>query len=113
VFDIKRTVLVRSGVYNQDLASWYTPRRERIHFDQFRSIVVPRLSPNVEECLGGLFIYQCDGCVQENVVGGMAEFLGRRLEEYRRTLRTLNNSLYILLRHNFQDNKIKSLYLSV
>ena len=47
--------------------------------------------PNVQEFFNDLLrlLQQCHHCLQENVDGGTAEFLGRRLEEYQRTLRVM------------------------
>ena len=47
--------------------------------------------PNTEEVFEGLvtLLQQCGLCCHENWDGGLAEFLGSRLEEYQRTLRVM------------------------
>ena len=47
--------------------------------------------PNTEEVFEGLvtLLQQCGLCCNENGDGELAEFLGRRLEEYQRTLRVM------------------------
>ena len=47
--------------------------------------------PNTEEFFEGLvaLLQQCGLCCQEKSDGGLAKFLGRRLEEYQRTLRVM------------------------
>ncbi|CAB4001376.1 Hypothetical predicted protein [Paramuricea clavata] len=51
--------------------------------------------PNLEEFFNDFFqlIQQCSNCIQENSNGRLAEFLGRRLEEYQRSLRVMYGRL--------------------
>ena len=68
--------------------------------------------PNTEEFFEGLVVLlrQCGLCCQENSDGGLAEFLGRRVEEYQRTLGGRHYWCSVAL-ENGVDQKLSSHFL--
>ena len=70
--------------------------------------------PNTEEVFEGLvtLLQQCGLCCNENGDGELAEFLGRRLEEYQRTLRVMYGWVKKkLLAAIISDQKLSSHFL--